>query len=394
MILGTLLRALRGRRTEAEGSAAPLAFESGRATVPGAELAWDAIGRGAPLVLVMGLGVQRIHWPDGFCRRLAEEGFRVVRFDLRDSGESRLLGAARGPRPARALARLALRRDPKLLYDLDTLAADLPHLADALGLEGPLHLVGMSFGGAIAQRCAVRHPARVASLTSIASTTGALRASVAGPRGLATMLAPPPRSAAEAERQFLRALRLVGSPAHRMDDLEAGALAREAFAREADPSGRLRLLLAMLAAGDRTAELAAVRCPTLVLHGTADRLVPPAGGRATAAAIPGATLQLVPGMGHDLPEALWPTLVDAIAQNAHAARPATPKSATSKSAAPKKTRARKVEPASARAKSATSKKTRARKAEPESASAKAATSKKATSKKAPRSRRARRGRRS
>ena len=93
MILGTLLRALRGRRTEAEGSAAPLAFESGRATVPGAELAWDAIGRGAPLVLVMGLGVQRIHWPDGFCRRLAEEGFRVVRFDLRDSGESRLLGA-------------------------------------------------------------------------------------------------------------------------------------------------------------------------------------------------------------------------------------------------------------------------------------------------------------
>lgn len=290
----------------------------------------------APLVvLVMGLGVQRIHWPIGFCEELSARGLRVVRFDLRDSGEStiaktepawriglRAMGRALGGRlldgkDARALFEGALP------YSLDELADDVIALVDHLGAERA-HLVGMSFGGAVAQHAACRHPDRVRSLVSIASTTGRLSVSWPTRRALPTMLAAPAKTKEAAEAAFLKALSVVGSKTHRTPDDEARAIAAQAFDRELDPQGRTRMLFAMLAAGDRTERLGELRCPTLVLHGADDPLVTPRAGEATAKAIPGARLQIVGGMGHDLPPSLWPTLTDALAMHVLAAEPYVP----------------------------------------------------------------------
>ena len=284
------------------------------------ELAYEEQGVGSPLLLVTGLGTQLIHWPDGLCADLAARGFRVIRYDHRDSGAStvRRVLPRLGPLD---LMRIATRR-ATLPYTLADIARDGIDLLDALGVDAPAHVVGFSLGGAIAQEMAVRYPRRVASLTTIASTTGQWRRSVAGLAGLRTMLAPPPRSRDAAERFLSRTLARVGSRAHPMRPEEVRDLARRAWDREGDPSGQLRLLVAALAAGDRTASLARIQCPTLVLHGADDRLMPVRAGEATAAAIPGARFQLIQDMGHDLPEAIWPFLVEAIGTLANV--PGTP----------------------------------------------------------------------
>jgi len=314
-------------------------FTTGRLVRDDVSLTYDVFETERPnaplLVLVMGLGVQRIHWPIGFCRELAARGLRVVRFDLRDSGEStiaraepawrvglRAMGRALGGRvldgaDARALFEGALP------YSLDELADDVIALMDHLGVERA-HVVGMSFGGAVAQHAACRHPERVRSLVSIASTTGELAVSWPTRRALPTMLAAPAKTKEAAEAAFLKALSVVGSKTHRTPEADAREIAAQAFERELDPSARTRMLFAMLAAGDRTARLRALRCPTLVLHGADDPLVPPRAGEATAKAIPGARLQIVGGMGHDLPPSLWAPLTDAIAMHALAAEPYVP----------------------------------------------------------------------
>jgi pimeloyl-ACP methyl ester carboxylesterase len=262
-------------------------------------------------LLVMGLGMQMLAWDPAFCERLAARGFHVVRFDNRDSGRSSHF-TQHAPPSRLALATRRLRHPA---YTLADLAADAAGLLDHLEVEAA-HVIGASMGGMVAQTLAARRPERVRSLVSIMASTGSLRSGQPAPRLWRTLLAPLPVDEAGYVETLSRVHRAIGSPAHPADPAQLRALLRESHRRGVPAGGFERQLAAIFAAGDRTRELRGVRAPTLVVHGAADRLVPPSGGRATARAIPGAELLIVPGMGHDLPPHVWPLLIDAIAANA------------------------------------------------------------------------------
>ena len=277
-----------------------------RASAGAVELAYEAFGAPAdpPVLLIMGLGTQMIAWPDEFCARLAADGRFVVRFDNRDAGRSTHLHDA--PEPD---VRAAFAGDTSSAsYTLSDMAADGVGLLDALGLDGA-HVVGASMGGMIAQALAIEHPSRVRSLTSIMSTTGDRW--VGGPTeaALGVLLAPPPRSREDAVERAVAAQRVIGSPGFALDEAAIRERAGLAYDRGYDAKGVARQLLAVLASPDRTPRLGGVRVPTLVLHGAEDPLVDVSGGRATAAAIAGAELVVIPGMGHDLPRQAWPQIV-------------------------------------------------------------------------------------
>lgn len=265
-----------------------------------------------PLVLVMGLGMQMVHWPEGFIARLVQRGLFVVRFDNRDRGRS-----THASTPAPSLRNLLTRRFAPDQYTLDDMALDTVGLLDALGLDAA-HLVGVSMGGMIAQTVAAAHPRRVRSLVSMMSSTGSRR--VGQPR-LGTyrvLLSAAPREQAAFVEHQLRVLTAIGVPGDVLDTPEGRELVAASYARDPDSRGTGRQLAAILASGDRTAALRTITAPTLVIHGEADPLITSSGGKATARAIPGARLLLVPDMGHGLPERLWPQLVDAIGE--HVAR--------------------------------------------------------------------------
>lgn len=260
-------------------------------------LAYQELGvRGHPAVLlVMGQGTQMLAWPDDVCTALAARGLHVVRFDNRDTGGSTHL-------PGRRL----------LGYTLTDLAHDTVGLLDALGLPAA-HLVGMSMGAMVAQVVATTRPQRVLSLTCIASSTGSRRVGAPRPGRLRRLpLRRRVRDRAEAGELFARVVQAIGSPAYPVDPDRLRDLGARCYDRGHHPLGSLRQLLAVVRAPDRTAALGGVLVPTLVLHGDADPLVRVSGGRAVAAAVPGARLVTVPGMGHDLPPALWPLLVEEI----------------------------------------------------------------------------------
>jgi pimeloyl-ACP methyl ester carboxylesterase len=268
---------------------------------------------GEPLLLVMGLGMQMVFWPEEWCARLAERGFAVARFDNRDVGESTHLRHAGAPSLVSILTRPALVAS----YRLADMADDAVAVMDALGWSSA-HVVGASLGGMIAQTIAIRHPDRVRSLTSIMSTPSPR---IGRPRldALAMLAAPEVRNRERAGERMVRVFRVIGSPAYPHDDEWLREVGRRAFDRSHDPAGVRRQLAAIAASGDRRPGLAGVRAPTLVLHGDADPLVRPSGGRATAAAVPGSRLVMVPGMGHDLPRVLWPHFIGEISRVAEAA---------------------------------------------------------------------------
>jgi pimeloyl-ACP methyl ester carboxylesterase len=275
----------------------------------GISLAYEGFGDpGAePLVLLAGLGQQLHSWPTPFCRRLAARGYRVVRFDNRDTGRSTHL-RYRPPRPAA----MFLGRFPAEQYDLTDLAADTAGLLDALGYADA-HLAGISMGGMVAQLVAARYPARVRTLTSIMSTTGARRV---GRPALSTwrrMFAAPPRTREAAIAYAVRMFRHIGSHGFPFEEGWIRELAGLSWDRDPSSAGTGRQLAAVLKSGDRTALLRSITAPTLVIHGDRDRMVHPTGGAATARAITGARLETVRGMGHDLPLGAWPTLIDLIA---------------------------------------------------------------------------------
>lgn len=261
----------------------------------GLELYYESFGAPADptVLLVMGFGVQLLGWDEGLCRRLADRGLRVVRFDNRDVGLSARCGAL-GP------------------YTLDDMADDAVGLLDALGVEAG-HLVGASMGGMIAQLAALRHRARVRSLTSVMSTTS--RHGVGWPRPdvMWTLVTPAPSERAAFVEHMARVSRALGSPRYPVDDRALRERIAAGYDRAYHPAGVARQARALFAAWDRTEALARIDVPTAVVHGEDDPLVQVDGGVATAAAIPGATLHRVPGMGHDLPAALWPLYVDVIA---------------------------------------------------------------------------------
>ncbi|GAA2403801.1 alpha/beta hydrolase [Streptomyces glaucosporus] len=284
-----------------------------RALSNGMELEYDTFGDPADpaMLLIMGLGTQMTAWRPEFCRALAGRGFHVVRYDNRDCGLSTSLDHCPPP-DIRAVLAGDTSTVPYLLADM---ARDAAGLLDALGI-GAAHVVGASMGGMIAQQLVIDHPERVLSLCSVMSTTGDRSVGGAAPEAVAVLAAPAPRDREEAVERAVRSAAAIGSPAHPVPAGELRERAAAAYDRSHRPEGFARQYAAILASPDRTAGLHAVTVPTLVVHGAEDPLVHRSGGEATAAAVPGAELMVIPGMGHDLPEPLWPDIVDAVARNA------------------------------------------------------------------------------
>jgi pimeloyl-ACP methyl ester carboxylesterase len=292
-----------------------------RAAVNGIEIVYETIGDPSkpPLLLVMGLGMQLIHWDRELCERIAGRGFWVIRFDNRDAGLSTQIGAP-VPNVARAMA--GLRIDAP--YLLDDMADDAFGLLDHLGIEAA-HVAGASMGGMIAQTMAIRRPERVLSLTSIMSTTGERRVGRPKLRVWSVLTRRAPRGKESYVEYFVRIFKLIGSKGFPVDEERLRELAAATHERGHHPAGTGRQLAAIMASGDRTERLRQLRMPVTVFHGRSDPLVPFRGGRATAEAVPGARLVAIPGMGHDLPREVWPQLVDAVADTA--ARAASPQAA-------------------------------------------------------------------
>lgn len=287
-----------------------------RARVGEVELEYETRGTGAPLVLVMGIGAQMVFWDDDLIDRFVRRGFQVIRFDHRDIGLSTRLDHLPVPRPGRVVTRALLRQPVEAPYTLSDMAGDVVGLLDHLAIDRA-HVVGMSMGGMIAQHLAIEHPRRVRSITSIMSTPGRFRLTWSDPRALAALFGPAPKTPEQAEANIVKTFRVIGG-AEGADEARLCTVARRAFERGMSPRGFLRHFAAIAASGDRTARLAAVRTPALVLHGAEDPLIKPAAGRATARAIPGARYVEIPRMGHLLPLRAWDEVVDRIAD--HAAR--------------------------------------------------------------------------
>jgi len=278
----------------------------------GVSLCYETFGDpSAPTaLLIMGLGTQMVAWQEDFCRELAGRGLHVVRFDNRDIGRSTHLSG----RPP-TVAQLVLRSKRAAHYTLADMAEDTAELLNRLELA-PAHVIGASMGGMIAQTLAARHPQAVRSLVSIMSNTGSRRSGQPSLRVYPILLGHPPQGRDAYIARMERVFAVIGSPGLPRDVPDIRTLAAISYERDHDPTGGPRQLAAIIAGGDRTAELRRITAPTLVIHGSADPLISPSGGRATASAIGGARLMMVPGMGHDLPRAAWPTLIDAIAEHA------------------------------------------------------------------------------
>ena len=277
----------------------------------GLQLEVDELGAGPPLVLLMGVGTQLVHWPEPLCAMLARRGFRVIRLDNRDAGRSSHLGHLGVPDLRRAIARSWLGLPVDAPYTLRDMAQDVAGLLDALDIEAA-HVVGVSMGGMIAQVLAFDHAARVRTLTSIMAPPGI--GWFGRPDAMAALLRRPARTREQAMDRAESIFRTLSGPGFPFDADAARSVGGIAWDRNPDARGTARQLAAILAQGDRRAELRCLRLPALVVHGTHDPLVPMAAGIATAQAIPDARLDLVPGMGHTLPAGVWRRLSDAVAR--------------------------------------------------------------------------------
>ena len=286
-----------------------------RVRANGVDLEYESIGRkGDPaILLVMGFATSLTGWPDWFCRGLAGKGFCVIRFDNRDIGRSTHLAEAGVPDLAGMIARLEAGSAVAAPYSLDDMAADAAGLLGALGIARA-HVVGASMGGMIAQLVAINHPARAKSLVSIMSTSGRHAVSQPRPEAFAAIMAPPASPSREDRiANGIRVLRVIGSPGFPATDDELRAIVTRGVDHAPyDPPGILRQMAAVLAAPERNDRLRKLKIPALVVHGADDPLIPASAGEDTAKSIPGADLLIVPGMGHDFPEALAPVYLDAI----------------------------------------------------------------------------------
>ena len=283
----------------------------------GIELAYERFGDPADpaLLLIMGLGCQMVLWEEELCQMFVERGFNVIRFDNRDVGLSSKIEG--GPEPN---LRAALMGDASSAsYLLADMAADTAGLLEALEIDAA-HVVGASMGGMIAQQLAIDFPQRVLSLTSWMSTTGDRSVGQPQTAALGAITGEAPSDRESYIRFQHNVFKVIGSPKYPMDEQRFRKLAGEQYDRSYYPPGFLRQGLAILASSDRTPGLRQLSVPALVIHGEDDPLVTVSGGEATAAAIPGARLMKVPGMGHDLPSELFPSLVDAIVENAERAK--------------------------------------------------------------------------
>jgi len=266
-----------------------------------------------PILLIMGLSTQMIAWHEDFCEQLVERGFQVIRFDNRDIGRSTHLKF-----PPPTVGQMIRRRFRPEQYTLSDMADDTAGLIEALHL-GPVHAVGVSMGGMIAQMLAAEHPELVRSLTSMLSTTGSRLHGQPHHSILRYLLRPPPRDREGYVERSAEIFGLIGSTRFERDEAYVRERAGRSYDRGFSRASGGRQLGAVLATGNRTSKLREIKAPTLVIHGTEDKMIRPSGGRATARAIPGARLMMIEGMGHDLPRGAWPQIIDAIAVHARAA---------------------------------------------------------------------------
>lgn len=277
------------------------------ADVNGITIEYEEQGVGDPLLMIMGWGAQLIDWPDGLVDGFADNGFRAIRFDNRDSGLSTEFDWE-PPSLGLTFVRGTLKRDMKVGYTLSDMADDAAGLLDVLGIESA-HVVGVSMGGMIAQTLAIEQPDRVRTLTSIMSNTGDRRNGSITPRLVPKMLKhkPTPENAPELGAKLYS--NFAGPHWSYEEALERG---RARVARSWRPQGSARQIAAVAASPDRTEALNNLDVPTLVIHGLLDSLVLPSGGIATAKAVPGSQLLMFADMGHDLPEPRWDDIVSAI----------------------------------------------------------------------------------
>lgn len=286
----------------------------------GINIAYETAGdpKGVPLMLIMGLGMQLVAWPDDFVEGLVDLGFYVIRFDNRDSGLSDKFDHAGKPNLALAFLKSLLRWPLKSAYSLDDMAGDAMGVLRALGVARA-HVVGVSMGGMIAQIVAAKFPDRVLSLTSIMSSSG--RRGLPGPtRAARAALLSRPANARNHDvlvAHLAGVFKVIGSPAYPTPDKLLRARVARALKRNASSAGVARQMMAIAASGDRSALLQKIAVPTLVIHGAADSLVPLACGQDTARQIPGARLEVIEGMGHDLPGQLVERLLALIDAHAH-----------------------------------------------------------------------------
>jgi pimeloyl-ACP methyl ester carboxylesterase len=293
-----------------------------QAAANGLQLEYEALGDPAnpAILLIMGLGWQMVMWPQEFCEALARAGFYVIRYDNRDVGLSTKLHTLGKVRLLRAGLRAGLGLPVDSPYSLDDMADDAAGLLDALGI-GAAHLVGVSMGGMIAQLAALRHPDKVLSLTSIMSHGGGRRVPQPGLR-LRLRLVRRPSSLKREDliRHGMETLRLIGSPGYPTAEPERRALIEHAHDRSSYPRGMARQMAAILAAPGRGLRLAGLKLPTLIIHGKDDPLVPVGAAYDLARHMPAARLEVIPGMGHDLPAPLVPRIAGLIIEQARGAQ--------------------------------------------------------------------------
>jgi pimeloyl-ACP methyl ester carboxylesterase len=283
------------------------------------ELAYDMFGeRGMPLVLVMGIGAQRIFWSDALIDQFVNAGFQVVRFDHRDIGESTRLDMAT-PKPLPLIARRVMKLRVEAPYSLSDMANDVVGLLDHLGWKSA-HLVGTSLGGMVVQHVAIEHPDRVRSITTIMTTPGGRRY-LPQPKAFKALFAKPPQNAADAGAHVAKMFGVIGSTAWPVDVARLTRIGALAFERGMNPRGFLRQFAGVLMSGDRADKLKSVTTPTLVIHGSSDPMFPLSAGKKIATSVQHGTWLPIQGMGHDLPTEMWPTFVRAIAKHAAAAEP-------------------------------------------------------------------------
>jgi pimeloyl-ACP methyl ester carboxylesterase len=288
-----------------------------RARVNGIELVYDTFGESSapPMLLVMGLGGQMIAWDEDFCTQLAARGYWVIRFDNRDVGLSTRFDEAGVPDILALMQGQAQGEAIQAPYTLRDMADDAVGLLDALAVASA-HVVGISMGGMIAQEMAIHHPERVRTLTSIMSSTGNPGLPPPKPDALSVLVTPFPTDREGYLEHSIKTWRVLGGPGFPVDEDVIKERAGRLFDRGLSPAGTIRQLAAILASGSRQEALQSITVATLVIHGDADPLVPVEGGIDTANSIPGAGLLIIEGMGHDLPLAVAPQVIEAIARHA------------------------------------------------------------------------------
>ncbi|MFT5209129.1 MAG: pimeloyl-ACP methyl ester carboxylesterase [Flavobacterium sp.] len=263
------------------------------------------------MLLIMGLGAQMIHWDVDFCNQLASEGFYVIRFDNRDVGLSSKMDGESVPELSKMVLDLMSGKTPKVPYSIDDMAADAMGLLDVLGIQ-QAHICGASMGGMIAQLVACHYPERALSLTSIMSTTGSPDLPKSTAEAQEALSAPRPDSEEEVVKRAQSNALILGSPGFEKDAEFIARRALEAFRRSFYPMGFARQVAAIVVAGDRRVKLQKLTLPSLVIHGTDDPLVPVQGGHDTHENIVGSKLELIEGMGHDLPKGAWNRIISSI----------------------------------------------------------------------------------